>query len=304
MGDDFSAAGTGPTGSGLLPILSTPANVVVDPATGFTPASQTNMKLKVVYQTQASINRRRPGFPNDLRISFSDVPVDTPIAMAGYSKGPVYFHIEALNDDGTTRRLKCRFYENRIGADNKLNKADEFIDVITYLPEKPSTNQITWRISVDTTGQYLRGPIQGPKGGDVWNLVLQYPLGEGDMFSFTTREQYIDPNKARTEFVQDPYVVPNPYVGAASFEAARFAISGRGERRIEFRSLPADCDIRIYSVRGELVQTLHHDGGDQGFVAWDLRSKDNLDVAPGLYIFHVDAKGQLGSKIGKFAIIK
>ena len=71
--------------------------------------------------------------------------------------------------------------------------------------------------------------------------------------------------------------------------------------------------IRIYTVRGELVRTLHQDGsvsagGDitgsnQGFVAWDLRTKDNLDVAPGLYIYHVDAPG-VGTHVGKFAVIK
>ena len=63
------------------------------------------------------------------------------------------------------------------------------------------------------------------------------------------------------------------------------------------------CTIRIYTVRGELVQTLDHDGSNDGYVAWDLRTKDNLDVAPGLYIFHVDG-GDSGSSIGKFAIIK
>jgi len=97
--------------------------------------------------------------------------------------------------------------------------------------------------------------------------------------------------------------VPNPYVGSASFEPERYAVSGRGERRIEFRALPQNCTIRIYTVRGELVQTLQHDGGAGGYVAWDLRTKDNLDVAPGLYLFHVDAD-KLGHKIGKFAIIK
>jgi hypothetical protein len=38
-------------------------------------------------------------------------------------------------------------------------------------------------------------------------------------------------------------------------------------------------------------------------VAWDLRTKDNLDVAPGLYIFHVEASG-VGDYTGKFAVIK
>jgi hypothetical protein len=56
-------------------------------------------------------------------------------------------------------------------------------------------------------------------------------------------------------------------------------------------------------VRGDLVQTLAHDGTRAGFVAWNLRTKDNLDVAPGLYVFHVDGAG-VGEKIGKFAVIK
>jgi len=40
-----------------------------------------------------------------------------------------------------------------------------------------------------------------------------------------------------------------------------------------------------------------------GMVAWDLRTKDNLDLAPGLYIFHVDAPG-VGTHVGKFAVVK
>jgi hypothetical protein len=61
--------------------------------------------------------------------------------------------------------------------------------------------------------------------------------------------------------------------------------------------------VRIYTVRGELVQTLVHDGSNAGIVAWNLRTKDNLDVAPGLYIYHVDA-AEAGTAKGKFAIIK
>jgi hypothetical protein len=113
-------------------------------------------------------------------------------------------------------------------------------------------------------------------------------------------------------------VVPNPYVESASFEPARFNVTGRGERRVEFRGLPGNCTIRIYTVRGDLVQTLHHSGASapptffggtptsdtiEGFEAWNLRTKDNLEVAPGLYIFHVEAPG-LGTHVGKLAIIK
>jgi len=114
--------------------------------------------------------------------------------------------------------------------------------------------------------------------------------------------EYVDPRRAQAQF-SEPYVVPNPYVGSAAFEPERFAISGRGERRIEFRNLPQSCLVKIYNVRGELVQTLRQDGSVAGMVAWNLRTKDNLDVAPGLYIYHVDG-GETGSFTGKFAIVK
>src|SRR5262249_17565332 len=108
---------------------------------------------------------------------------------------------------------------------------------------------------------------------------------------------------AASGFAETPYVVPNPYIGAASFEPERFAVSGRGERRIEFRAIPLNSTIRIYTARGDLVQTLRQDGSTNGYVAWNLRTKDNLDLAPGLYIFHVDAPG-VGTTMGKFAVLK
>ena len=98
-------------------------------------------------------------------------------------------------------------------------------------------------------------------------------------------------------------MVPNPYVGAASFEPERFAVTGRGERRMEFRGMPPGASIRIYTVSGYLVQTLRHDGSTDSMVPWNLRTKDNLEVAPGLYLFHVEAEG-FDAYTGKFAIVR
>ena len=125
-----------------------------------------------------------------------------------------------------------------------------------------------------------------------------------DQFLFTTKGARVGRGAAAGGgFAEQPYVVPNPYIGAASFEPARFAVSGRGERRMEFRAIPLNATIRIYTVRGDLVQTLKQDGSTTGVVAWNLRTKDNLDDAPGLYLFHVDAPG-VGTAKGKFAILK
>jgi hypothetical protein len=122
-----------------------------------------------------------------------------------------------------------------------------------------------------------------------------------DEFVFTTTGNKVAGNA--TNVANDVYVVPNPYLGAASFEPSRFATSGRGERRIEFRGVPQNAVVRIYTVKGELVQTLRQDGSLDSMVPWDLRTKDNLDIAPGLYIFQCEAPGA-SATVGKFAVVK
>jgi hypothetical protein len=43
--------------------------------------------------------------------------------------------------------------------------------------------------------------------------------------------------------------------------------------------------------------------GSDGALFWDMRTKESLDVAYGVYIYHLDAPG-IGEKVGKFAIVK
>nr|MBC8490956.1 T9SS type A sorting domain-containing protein [Candidatus Neomarinimicrobiota bacterium] len=112
-----------------------------------------------------------------------------------------------------------------------------------------------------------------------------------------------DPDKAK-ENIDQIAVVPNPYVAAASWEPSRMLASGRGERRINFVHLPSSCSIRIYTMSGDHVQTLRHESSaDDGSEPWNLTTKDGLDLAAGVYFYHVDA-GNAGEFTGKFAVIK
>jgi hypothetical protein len=62
--------------------------------------------------------------------------------------------------------------------------------------------------------------------------------------------------------------------------------------------------VRIYTIAGALVKTLNKDTSPMdGSLPWDLVSDDGMDVAYGLYIYHVDAPG-IGEHIGKFAVVK
>jgi len=114
-----------------------------------------------------------------------------------------------------------------------------------------------------------------------------------------------------TDFDQGPQVTvyPNPYYGED-----RYARSGHEdpnhtgifdeERRIHFIDLPPYCTVKIYTISGELVRELAHPGGDSKSdteLLWNLKSKDDMLVTSGIYLFVVES--YWGNQIGKFLII-
>ena len=292
-GRDLEGQGTGTTGAGLLPVIVSPAMVSVDMAASvFREGASTDAVVAVSYLTVLPNNRIRPGFPDDMVLEFFDTVQSMSLDMYPFGATSAKFTITALRREGETA-MNFRFRD--LDGDGTLSLANEVIDVVTYLPESPEQPQVTWRFEL---ADGAPEPDTPPAAGDVYDMVLLRPLSADDVFIFRS---HAEGTVSAAGF--DPYVVPNPYVGASSFEPERYAISGRGERRLEFRGLPQACVVRIFTVSGELVQALHHDNTLDGYMPWNLRTKDNLDAAPGLYIFHVDG-GELGSRTGKFAIIK
>ncbi|MEM6335284.1 MAG: hypothetical protein AAF752_01880, partial [Bacteroidota bacterium] len=141
-----------------------------------------------------------------------------------------------------------------------------------------------------------------PEAGTVFKVGVARPFATGDRFQFTVSQPDFNADLARSA-LDDIAVVPNPYVGASLYEP-RSQITGRGERRIRFINLPGQATIRIFTVRGELVQVLEHDDPrGNGDLFWDLKTRDLQDIAYGVYIFHVEAPG-IGEKTGKFALVK
>ena len=303
FGDDLEGKGIGPAGNGILPIISTLKTVEIDsPNTQMVRNSNTNIPVKIRYSTAFPINLRRMEYPENIDVIFSDVILDTSVADIGAPARPVKFTVKALTDTGEIK-LKFVFFDKNSSLSGTLDSHQDYIEMRTATKDNPTIRRATWKLEVDTTNLGTI-PITPPTAGDKYELRLLVPYSAEDKYTFLSKAGYVDPNLAKSQFDEDPYVVPNPYAGAASFEPQRFAVSGRGERKIEFRNLPAGCTIRIYTVTGELVQTLQHDGNiNKGIVEWDLRNIDNLDIAPGLYIYHVDG-GSVGTFVGKFAVIK
>lgn len=87
-------------------------------------------------------------------------------------------------------------------------------------------------------------------------------------------------------------VVPNPYYAFSGYETSRL------DNRIKFINLPQTCTISIYSVSGTLVRKFRKDN-DLTYLDWDLKNTNNIPIAGGLYICHVDVPG-VGEKVVKW----
>ncbi|MCB5251729.1 MAG: hypothetical protein WC944_05685 [Candidatus Cloacimonadaceae bacterium] len=130
------------------------------------------------------------------------------------------------------------------------------------------------------------------------------------------------PGPLAQDSMKDIKVIPNPYIGSSKFDG-RYDNDEKGDksRRLWFVNLPERCTIRIYTLAGDLVQSLHHDGQTQtdivtiskaattgmaasGIHSWDLLTKNNQITAPGVYLFSVENKADDKLKVGKFVIIK
>ncbi|MCU7503372.1 MAG: hypothetical protein HF314_09870 [Ignavibacteria bacterium] len=247
---------------------------------------------------------RRIDYPADFEITFLEKGKGDSSFVAKSFSQPSASNITIRNITEGLEHVQF-ILEEPTGADSMFDANDAAFIVVGDSAGKRATGisdyRVTWSLTfqVDTT---IKEAPRPPQPGDVFRIATTKPFRTGEHVDFTTKAPYLDPTKAKNDLSLID-VVPNPYTGAASWEPLTTSV-GRGERRINFIHLPAQCDIRIYTMSGKLVQTLsHYSTADNGQEAWNLVSRDGMDIAYGVYIYHVDAPG-IGTKIGRFAIIK
>lgn len=107
--------------------------------------------------------------------------------------------------------------------------------------------------------------------------------------------------------------VPNPYRGDIayySYNPPWEKPAGQRERwmeqdrRIQFINLPEQCEIRIYSIAGDLVATIQHSDPTKGYEDWNLTSSVGQAISSGLYLFTAEDQRTSQVQVGKFVIIK
>jgi hypothetical protein len=118
----------------------------------------------------------------------------------------------------------------------------------------------------------------------------------------------------------DVRVVPNPYRADVDYEELNWENYNTDDewneqqRKILFMNIPFESIVRIYTLAGDLVKTIGHNGnsrdgekyqyGEYG-AAWDLINENDQAVVSGIYLFSVqDVNDDSYEYIGKFVIIK
>jgi len=160
-----------------------------------------------------------------------------------------------------------------------------------------TTAKVPYTIKIDTLASDASKGARLPVIGQSFKVETFSAVTKKDTFYVRlTKPQAGLAGKNVDSLLSRIRVVPNPYIGAAKWEQVV------NTRKLQFTFLPAECTISIFTVRGELVQTIRH-YNRTGTEDWNLTNQSGVEVAFGLYVYIVETPE--GNKVtGKFAIIK
>jgi len=249
--------------------------------------------------------------------------------MGDYYDSPIN---QAEYDSLVTAGLKTMIAEGKIWelrpyGDNRIITSDHSkTDVYDYTVE-PAERVIEIAEGVRDTISYFK-----------YKFVLLNKLYAKQNYIAVTSSDYGDPKTGTPALKSNPaingksviptklsgtddvYVVPNPYRGDVDYEAMGWEnidqadVWEEQDRKIVFMNVPLRSVLRIYTLAGDLVKTIGHNGnarvteryqyGEYG-ISWDLINDNNQAVASGIYLFSVqDVDKNRDDFVGKFVIIK
>jgi len=191
----------------------------------------------------------------------------------------------------TNQRVSAAVYD--FDYDSLWNSYD-LITIVNYPYD--STADLTsaafpfyysWLIGLDET-------VYNPSVGDVFTIEGAPMAGPNDVFQFSIDGVNAGAAAANLDAIR---VVPNPYF--VQYSALVETIEGQSV--LEFQNIPDECTIRIYTLAGDLVETIDHSDGS-GTARWNLLSSSRQQVASGIYLYHVESP--YGEHLGRFSVVK
>jgi hypothetical protein len=148
-----------------------------------------------------------------------------------------------------------------------------------------------------------------PQSGSRYSIKWDRNFWSTDTFKFKVGDLPLINKKNLKADMDKIKVVPNPYVGTNAMEQAVINPFLNQPRRLMFTNIPSNSTISIFTTSGVKIKTITNNNITGGMVHWDLLNEEGLEIAAGMYIYHVKSNFSDNSlnqheHVGKFAIIK
>ncbi|MCK5146739.1 hypothetical protein KAR48_08275 [bacterium] len=107
------------------------------------------------------------------------------------------------------------------------------------------------------------------------------PLVSSKFFTMTNKEAFLlrEPGKSLKEFT----IIPNPF----NVRARSLQFESSAPDQIALFGLPDVCTLKIFTERGDLVNTIYHTNGS-GDELWNCQTSSGQLVVSGVYIIHLE----------------
>ncbi len=184
---------------------------------------------------------------------------------------------------------------DRITLKWKASPSEEKADFVGYkiyrAVGKPDTTYQL--IHTAPKGEYSFDDLTAQRGFSYYYYIVAYndgsnntsgaanPTGElhsSRFYTRTTQPAYL--RRQAGQSMKDIRVVPNPY----NVRMRDLQFPGEPDK-IMFLNIPGHCTIKIYTERGDLIQTIHHEDGS-GDETWNSVTSSRQVVVSGVYIAH------------------
>ena len=214
------------------------------------------------------------------------------------------FEVWDVEEPDRARQLNLSFYDR--GADGAADAGVyhqtfnmDGLDYITVIATDYDSTRVHDLENPDATWVFFFAPEGAStwSTGDILRVNFLRPVVPGeDEFQFTTAAPAFSLAAARTQ-VERINVFPNPYYGVNQAETSPYI------HFVTFSHLPPRAIIRIYDLAGVLVQKIEKTDPSQ-FQRWYLDNHEQLPIASGLYIAHIEMPDLGQSKVLKLAIVQ
>lgn len=185
-----------------------------------------------------------------------------------------------------------------IGVDDNLNGVFDWTEDRVLLGVSDADNK--WKKTIFVVKFY-----EQPQPEDVYYATFNRPHFATDSLTFEVLPEGALNTAAIENEMKNIAVVPNPYVASNDMETAVSNYFLNQRRQLMFTHLPSQCKITILTVSGVFVDEIDVvNDSDTGIAYWDVKTSEGLEIAAGMYLYHVKSTLTGAEKIGKFAIIK